>query len=62
MSYTLEELKELIKDREDPDFIIELLGATTEVLIESGCLDDLILKNFDSLTEYYMEENENASN
>lgn len=32
--YTLEELKELLKERVDPDLLVDELGLTTEELVE----------------------------
>jgi hypothetical protein len=49
MSSTFEEIKEQILNKYDVDFLCELLGITSESLVDR--YEDLIMKNLDMFTE-----------
>lgn len=56
MSYTIEELKELMKEREDIYSVLDLLDPTVEELVDALFEDPYLLnRNYDSLNEYYEE-------
>lgn len=54
MTLLLEELKARIVATYDPDDLIDLLGVTTEQLVDS--LEDFILANADKFTDLYDED------
>jgi len=49
MSSTFEEVKEQILNKYDVDFLCELLGITSESLVDR--YEDLVMKNLDMFTE-----------
>jgi hypothetical protein len=49
MSSTFEEIKEQILNKYDVDFLCELLGITSESLVDR--YEDLVMKNLDMFTE-----------
>ena len=49
MSSTFEEVKEQILNKYDVDFLCELLGITSESLVDR--YEDLIIKNLDMFTD-----------
>ena len=49
MSSTFEEIKEQILNKYDVDFLCELLGITSESLVDRH--EDLVMKNLDIFTE-----------
>ena len=50
---TFDELKERIREREDPDTIIDMLNITIDDIVDSGCLDEQIHAMIDKLQEVY---------
>jgi len=55
MALTFEEVKERIREREDPDTIMELLGITIDEICDSNVLDDPILSQWNRMQEIYSE-------
>ena len=47
MTYTLEELKELLKERVDPDLLVDEMGLSSEEIIDR--FDDIVEKRFNRL-------------
>ena len=56
MSSTFEEIKEQILNKYDVDFLCELLGITSESLVDR--YEDLVMKNLDMFTEEDEESND----
>jgi len=56
MELTFEEVKERIREREDPDTIMELLGITIDEICDSNVLDDPILSQWNRMQEIYSED------
>ena len=52
MSSTFEEVKEQILNKYDVDFLCELLGITSESLVDR--YEDLVMKNLDIFTFYVL--------
>jgi len=55
MGLTFEEVKERIREREDPDTIMELLGITIDEICDSNVLDDPIISQWNRMQEIYGE-------
>jgi len=53
MTYTLEELKELIAERYDPDEFVDMLDISTEMLVEA--FEDLIIEKREKFNGYEEE-------
>ena len=61
--YTLEDVKQLLKDHHDPDELIQLFDATSDQLVEfySGVVEDNYERFLDVVTasdivSYYLDE------
>lgn len=52
---TFDEIKEKIRERENPDSIIDMLDISIDELIDSGCLDEKIYLKFDELQDIYKD-------
>ena len=59
MTFTLEELKELIAERYDPDEFVDMLDISTEMLVEA--FEDLIIEKREKFNGYEEESNEDES-
>ena len=51
MTLTTDEIMDIMKDRESPDDILDILEPTTDDLVEG--LQDLIIKRYEELSELY---------
>ena len=47
MTYTLEELKELLKERVDPDLLVDEMGLSSEEIVDR--FGDIVEKKFSKL-------------
>ena len=57
MALTIDELLQVMKEREDCDSVLDLIDPTVDELLDSLFQnEELIRKNYQMLVEYYEEE------